>query len=54
MKITSLIIQLLKYRLKGYTTVDFWISYDFPPNDYCYFIKSKYEPNKRITLRNWE
>lgn len=50
MKISRLILDLVKYRLKGYKIIDFHIG-EYPPNDCCNFIINKH--NKIITLRNW-
>lgn len=49
MNLSKLIFDLVKFRIKGIKYVNFWISYDFPPNDYYSFLIS----NKTITLRNW-
>ena len=53
MKISRLILDLLKYRLKGYKMVDFWVGEDYPPSDVCNFIERDCKYDKSITLRNW-
>lgn len=53
MKISNLIFDLIKYRLKGYKFLDFWIGYNYPPSDYCNFVKTNCTFDKSITLRNW-
>lgn len=53
MKITSLVFKLIKFRLKGFKFIDFWIDYNLPPNDYCDFIINNSNFNKYITLKNW-
>lgn len=53
MKISRLILDLVKYRLKGYKMIDFWIGYEYPPSDICNFVVSDCNYDKSITLRNW-
>lgn len=50
MKLSRLIIDLIKFRFKGIKYVNFWISYEYPPSDGYSFLIS----DKTITLRNWE
>lgn len=49
MKISKLIFDLIKFRIKGIKYVNFWVSYDCPPSDYYNFLIS----DKTITLKNW-
>lgn len=49
-KLSKFIFDLIILRLKGIKYVDFWISYDIPPNDCYYFIIS----DKKVCIKNWE
>lgn len=53
MKISKLIIELYKLRLKGFKNINFWIGYNNPPSDYCNFILTGCFCDKSVTLRNW-
>ncbi len=53
MKISSLIIELAKFRLKGFKLIDFWVGGNLPPSDFCNFVISDCNYDKSITLRNW-
>ncbi len=53
MKISKLIIELIKYRLKGFILIDFWAVDNYPPSDYCNFVISDCNYDKSITLRNF-
>lgn len=50
MKLSKLILYLFKFRLQGIKYVNFWISFDYPPNECYNFLIS----DKTITLKNWE
>lgn len=43
----------MKFRLKGYKIIDFWVGDNFPPSDFCNFIVINCDYDKSITLRNW-
>lgn len=53
LKISNLIIELFKFRLKGFILVDFWVGDNLPPSDFCNFVISDCNYDKSITLRNW-
>lgn len=49
MLLSKFIIQLIKFKLKGIKYVDFYVSYDIPPVDFCSF----YISDKTLTIRNF-
>lgn len=51
MKLSVLIFSLLKFRIKGIKHIDFFVSRDIPPVDYCSFLIS--DKTKTITLINY-
>ncbi len=49
MKLSKFIIKLIKFRLKGIKFVNFYVSFDIPPTDFCSFFVS----DRTLTVQNF-
>lgn len=53
MKISKLILDFLKFRLKGIKEVSFLFNEDYPPIDTCCYTIDKYNSKKSVILSGW-